>query len=670
MHEYYLNFEKLEEHYRQDHYICSHESCRAVVFETAIELQAHLHAQHSDGAAPNARSRALTVNLQQLHQHGANDPRPSHRGRNYDELERERQAARRRAFLSSHVVFSGASATIINEESSIASALPDAAASSTSASQSQSSSTTNTQQSRRGASSTAQQPAQQPAQIPRPPDDGKFHPSILPRTPEESTSRNAVLVRRMRSLLDPAAYEQFKESSSSFSDGTIDGDEYFDAAIDAFGMRTAVRDVLPELVALLPSPLLREPLLRTCLRRTNTEATLDSSVTTLVSTAPSASETASTSAAQSGSQADSQNGDESDVNFPSLNGNAVPSHLLRTPQRLRRFGAPGPEEFPRLGQAHRAPQPAPNPRPSVPAPRPPGGRGVPSARPLNSFPTLSQAHQRTDVPQTPQPPQPTAAAVARLRSPASVSAVANRSTLANGISHTTSTVTDNVSNAVSAVSSTVATEAFPSLSSNQPRAVASSSAYANASSSQGSFALTARSSGATSSTPPVEVASSASHSAASLATDAFPALGGSSSSSNGQAVPALNEDGAHPNHGNPDPDVSQRAGAVWGGATVTPGRKSKKKANGRRPASPPRVALERQQEQSSEEQDAGAGSSSSALGLSSVNRGKPRVIDVVEIARERKRSVQSSALPSLAKSAISGGRVTSSYASSTRKGKK
>lgn len=348
MHEYYVNYEQMENHYRREHYVCHDEGCRGVVFATQIELQAHEHARHSD-LSRHPRARALRVNLQQLH--GDRDPqrRDVHAPQNV-RVEQERQAARRRAFLSSIVIFSGAlnfddgSTPTPAEASNNVSQLQPSPQSRNNSSGSASSSRPRptssvlsppTQARGSSSASAASNTSTGVAHEARRPDDGHFHPLVLPRDQEEFQARNKLFVRTMRSLLDPAAYEQFRMSSGQFHSGKITADQYYDAVTDAFGVRAAVRDILPELVALLPTPLLREPLLRICLQRTNTKLDVVSSF------------------ASSGSRPESSDQRQiQEEQFPSLSGNTTPALVPSPP--MRRFGAPRPEEFPRLNRVNKS----------------------------------------------------------------------------------------------------------------------------------------------------------------------------------------------------------------------------------------------------------------------------------------------------------------------------
>lgn len=327
MHEYFVNYQQLEEHYRNEHYVCRDEGCRGVVFGTQIELQAHEHTRHN-GNSRNTRNRSLRVNLQELH--GERDARR----RDVDSprelrIEQERQAARRQAFLSSNVVFSGA----LNLEEMPPLPSADSTGSSTQPRPASEA---------RGATSTSvplPSASNRSAAVPRAPDDGHFHPLEPPHNEEEMKARNTILVQTMRSLLDVAAYEQFRTHSGRFQSGRLSSEEYYDCVVDAFGVRTAIRDILPELVALLPVALLREPLLRTCLERTDTK-------TSAAGYLGPPGDGASSSSGQAGPER------IQDEQFPTLNGAPAPSRSA--PALVRSFGAPGPEDFPRLGRVNKA----------------------------------------------------------------------------------------------------------------------------------------------------------------------------------------------------------------------------------------------------------------------------------------------------------------------------
>lgn len=669
IHEYYVNFAELERHYAREHYVCNQESCRGVVFATAIDLQTHIHTRHSGGASNSggggggggARARALRVNLQQLHE--GRDPR----GGDDVAVERERQAARRRAFLSSHVIFSGAF-NLDDETADTPEPASTSAAPTVPPVRRDEDAGTTTVNEASATSATAELP-------PRPPDDGRFHPSRIPRDAQESSMRNTALVRRMRSLLDPAAYEQFKQSSARFQDGSIDTDTYYDAAVDAFGVRTAVRDVLPELVALLPSPLLREPLLRTCLHRTDTpftEADLDPAVSALASL----SLRPQTAEASHGTSAQQDQ-------FPTLNGAPAPPPS-RAVTRARRFGALGPDEFPRLGRANpTAPRPAATPAVST-APTPAAssnahrssvsarGPATTAAAPVSA--PLPKPAVPASAPRGGGAAPKTAASVLREGGPASVRVFGNRSALSRGPGASTSGGGGGSSGGArfeeSAFPSLVSSAASPAVPTGRDFAGAAAAAtkspatLAEASNKAGVDVTSAGNH--TSNGGPSGHDVSSKRSPAPLSETAFPplAMGGPS------AFPGLT-DVDMPEKLDPPAeiedesvrgDVSLRAGAVWGGATR--GGRGKKRGVGlgrmRRPATPPPAALQRMSEAGDSDGDVGGdGSASGGDGASSAARddragsSTPRlkVIDVMAIAKERRRAIEQSSLPSFAKSA-------------------
>ncbi|GJN94621.1 hypothetical protein Rhopal_007704-T1 [Rhodotorula paludigena] len=59
-HQYHLNYDRLEQHFKNDHYICPHPDCLAqkfVVFESELDLQAHALEVHGVGTFQDQRSR-------------------------------------------------------------------------------------------------------------------------------------------------------------------------------------------------------------------------------------------------------------------------------------------------------------------------------------------------------------------------------------------------------------------------------------------------------------------------------------------------------------------------------------------------------------------------------------------------------------------------------------
>lgn len=351
MHEYFRNYAQLEAHYRADHFVCQDDACRGVAFASQLELQAHEVSVHLADLPRNARARRLQVNLQELH--GAGDGggggpssrrRPPIDSERDVRMEQERQLARRRAFLSSQVVFSGSSEA--DRGYAGASSMPPASTDQHADTQVADSSQPYAAAQARGPTTgtAAFAPNADDTNITRPPDDGRFYPMDLPRDQDEAAARNTILVRTMRASLDPAAYEQFRVSSGQFRSGDLSADRYYEAAIEAFGVRSAIRDILPELVALLPSPLLRDPLLRVCLLRTNpsSESTQDQ-------------ESAAASARAAGRNAPASRpvAPPTAESFPSLSGDSTPQPVRAARLPMRRYAAPGPEDFPRLGRVNK-----------------------------------------------------------------------------------------------------------------------------------------------------------------------------------------------------------------------------------------------------------------------------------------------------------------------------
>lgn len=536
MHEYYRNYEELENHYRREHYVCSYEGCRGVVFATQIELQTHEHTNHGASSRGN-RSRPLRVNLQQLHgdrdthRNNTDSPRAVRR-------EQERQAARRQAFLSSNVIFAGAL------DFDDGPARPSTRAE---AREGDNPRVPSGQGNASSSSSSAANTSSNAASEARRPDDGHFHPLELPRDAEELQARNKVLVRTMRSLLDPAAYEQFRMSSGDFHSGKITAEEYYNAVTDSFGVRASVRDILPELVALLPTPLLREPLLRICLQRTDTKLSGINSY----------------GEPSSGAGSSSQGGGREEQ-FPSLNGNPAP---VRNPQPIRRFGAPGPEEFPRLNRVN---------KPKGESGRASSSREGPR-RPSPNADTLQQRRSNT-ASSSREGPQRTAASVLK---DTPVSQHARQRQRTNATAQMSGSSTD----------APPSTNAFPAL-------------------------APAPGSGAT--------------------PQPFPPL--SQSHGGGTAIGRGMSD-------EPNPDVSMRAGAVWGGA----GNRGRKRgaARGRRPASPP-PSISQPPPAFPELAPRSNGNEASAASENrrpDEGRKQPKVIDVLDIAKSRKSAMQKSSLP-------------------------
>lgn len=619
MHEYYLNFAELERHYDREHFSCRDEGCRGVVFPTAIELQAHQHLRHgAGGTGVSGRSRALRVNLQQLHEGG------NTRGDADDvAAERQRQLVRRRAFLSTQAVFAGA----LNLDDGATDAELPFIESETSATSTAPSSTPHHPSTLHSVSSSESQPAAivssssrvEPDLPARPPDDGKFHPTRLPRDASEAQTRNAALVRQMRSKLDPAAYELFRQASARFQDGSIDGDAFYGEAVDAFGARAAVRDILPELVSLLPSPLLRKDLARVCLRRTGTpdsEATglLESVISGTSPAGASSSNASRTDGAGSSAAArnadGASNGSESasgggNEQFPTLNGGPAPP--VRAP-RLRRFGAPGPEEFPRLAKVNRRSD----------AERNENGQ---SSSDVPIRPQASSSSGRTAAVAL---REGAVASPARIFGNRGVTIGGSGTTMATGSS--TGLTAPLASSSATAVSENLPTAAppAPTIRNMFPALPSRGSGPSAASSGNGALATSRR--------QPSPVRRGA---RPTLSESAFPALGSSAAqveenSNDVRGDGALSEEEELPT------DLSLRAGAVWGGAAGQAHSERRKRGpgqgRGRRPATPPRLAFPSLS--TNDESSSPAGK-------------KATVVDIVEREREKRKALEQSSLPKI-----------------------
>ncbi|KAI0563980.1 hypothetical protein FGB62_32g132 [Gracilaria domingensis] len=598
MHEYYVNFEQLERHYEQEHYVCQQDSCRGVVFPTNIALQAHIHTRHGE-ASRGTRARALRVNLADLHQE--DEPRRSAMHSQSDvQRERELQAARRRAFLSSNVVFSGA----LNLDDTTLDSVPDVeddapASSLNTPLNVQSSASTSAQEARDSATRNHHSTDENVDAQTRRPDDGRFHPLSFPRDGEERQARNTLLVRTMRSLLEPGEYEDFRTTSADFQSGKKSAEEYYDAVVDCFGVRAAVRDILPELVALLPNPLLREPLLQICLRRTNTPG---NEAGYLHPNGP-----------NSSSQQTSNGRAEQ---FPTLS-DAPPPRRRKTP-KTQRFGTLGPEEFPRLGRVNRVGQAA-----------EPNASEASSSSAPRSTPSVARSNR-------PPEQRKTAATILREAPPTSalrglrVTGAPAPSVRPSPLSVAPSARPSPLSVAPSVRPSPASTDAFPSL----PSASASAAVPPRPSQRQGSNTSAQR------------------RSAVSSFTD-FPALGAPTNSVSEESQ--ANDAAAQPTEDSaPSADVSMRVGAVWGGAASN-GRGGKRRGPGnrRRPATPPKSVVLSSSNipdfRATSGLDRGAASQPSQSQENEDGK-RNKVIDVAQIAKARREALRNSSVPKVGSS--------------------
>ncbi|KAI5795115.1 hypothetical protein EDC01DRAFT_690152 [Geopyxis carbonaria] len=64
--QYYVNYDALENHFKQDHFMCADEEClekKFVVFENEIDLKAHQLEQHPNGLSKSARRDARRIDI-------------------------------------------------------------------------------------------------------------------------------------------------------------------------------------------------------------------------------------------------------------------------------------------------------------------------------------------------------------------------------------------------------------------------------------------------------------------------------------------------------------------------------------------------------------------------------------------------------------------------------
>ncbi|RAO68233.1 uncharacterized protein BHQ10_004245 [Talaromyces amestolkiae] len=65
-HQYYINYDALEEHFQRDHFLCLDKEClekKFVVFESQMDLKAHQLEAHPNGLSKDARRDARTVDI-------------------------------------------------------------------------------------------------------------------------------------------------------------------------------------------------------------------------------------------------------------------------------------------------------------------------------------------------------------------------------------------------------------------------------------------------------------------------------------------------------------------------------------------------------------------------------------------------------------------------------
>ena len=84
--QYYLNYDSLEQHFRQDHFLCADQECldkKFIVFESEMDLKAHQLEAHPNGLSKDARRDARRVDISTF------DYRTPHQDNRGGRMERE-----------------------------------------------------------------------------------------------------------------------------------------------------------------------------------------------------------------------------------------------------------------------------------------------------------------------------------------------------------------------------------------------------------------------------------------------------------------------------------------------------------------------------------------------------------------------------------------------------
>lgn len=287
-HEYYRNFAELEKHYRDEHFVCDDLSCRGQVFGTILDLQSHnvrVHGKSRTGSSENGSRSRITIDISELHNRQS---RPGSNSRQHDGY----PSAGRREFSAENVVFSGTDGvaisrtrdsndTAVRRRSSVsrvgtvgstdnrrregpdAPLLPEGrrlreAGNSKLADQRR------THQHPRDAGSSAtasqQNKSRQGGSSEVSSEEVGYRSLAPPDSDEENIVRNRTLMKQMQAQLDPASYETFKAARRGYTSGATSAEKFYEATVEAFGMRTSENKILPELIALLPSEQLRTDL--------------------------------------------------------------------------------------------------------------------------------------------------------------------------------------------------------------------------------------------------------------------------------------------------------------------------------------------------------------------------------------------------------------------------
>jgi E3 ubiquitin-protein ligase ZNF598 len=82
-HQYYINYDALEEHFQKDHFLCLDKECldkKFVVFESEMDLKAHQLESHPNGLSKDARRDARTVDIATFDYRAPYQPQRQRRG--------------------------------------------------------------------------------------------------------------------------------------------------------------------------------------------------------------------------------------------------------------------------------------------------------------------------------------------------------------------------------------------------------------------------------------------------------------------------------------------------------------------------------------------------------------------------------------------------------------
>eukprot|EP01094_Clydonella_sp_ATCC50884_P022696 TRINITY_DN5266_c0_g1_i4.p1 TRINITY_DN5266_c0_g1~~TRINITY_DN5266_c0_g1_i4.p1 ORF type:complete len:338 (-),score=50.86 TRINITY_DN5266_c0_g1_i4:261-1274(-) len=220
-HQYFVNYDSLEEHFDSDHYLCHEERCLArkfVVFNNAMELKAHNVSVHlNDKPRSRSKKKKMTsLSVAELHE-AASQTRPNASQRN---------SSSGRSFRGS-----ATSATSTTSANSTPTASSTASSSSS-------------------APSTANGSSESPA--------NGFDGGQLPEHAREvikqaAKLRNEELIKKMKRLLRTNEdFERFRQLSGHFRVGRMPPAQYYTIFRQMFGWQSQADELFEELVSLLP----------------------------------------------------------------------------------------------------------------------------------------------------------------------------------------------------------------------------------------------------------------------------------------------------------------------------------------------------------------------------------------------------------------------------------